>query len=192
MGTRHLVCIYHNGRFVVAQYGQHNGYPSATGVEVLRFLLTKGNIERLRENIHFVPPPKPYNREDYDSRGVAVLEQIASARKTVDTVFRLDFAKNGLFCEWAYVVDLDDGGALEVYQGSNHFHGATAGRFGEAGVVQQELKAKFAFDQLPSGEDEFVKACGEDEDADAEEDEEWTAEGLTEHNPARQQQQQQI
>ena len=191
MGTRHLICIYHNGRFVVAQYGGHDGYPSGAGMTILRFL-TKANIKRLREKIHFVPPPKPWAGEKYDSRGVAILKDVASARETIDHVFRLDFASNGLFCEWAYVVDLDGEGALEVYKGSNHFHGTTTGRFGEAGVVQQELKATFSFDKLPSAEDEFVKACGgddgEDEDADGEEDEEWMAEGLAEHNAARQQQ----
>jgi hypothetical protein len=88
------------------------------------------------------------------------------------------------------VVDLDGEGALEAYKGSKHFQGTTAGRFGEADVVQQELKATFSFDELPSAEDEFVKACGggdgEDEDADGEE---WTAEGLAEYNAARRQQQ---
>ena len=142
---------------------------------VLHFL-TKANIKRLREKIHFVPLPKPWAGEKYDSRGVAILKDVASARETIDHVFRLDFASNGLFCEWAYVVDLDGEGALEVYKGSKHFHGTTAGRFGEAGVVQQELKATFSFDKLPSAEDEFVKACGcddgEEEDGDGEEDEE--------------------
>jgi hypothetical protein len=44
MGTRHLICIYRNGRFVVAQYGHYDGCPSAAGTAVLRFLTTKGNI----------------------------------------------------------------------------------------------------------------------------------------------------
>ena len=192
MGTRHLICIYHNGRFAVAQYGGHDGYPSGAGMTILRFL-TKANIKRLREKIPFALPPKPWTGGDYDNRGVEILEDVASARETVERVFRLDFASDGAFCEWAYVVDLDGEGALEVYKGSNHFHGTTTGRFGEAGVVQQELKATFSFDKLPSAEDEFVKACGgddgEDEDADGEEDEEWMAEGLAEHNAARRQQQ---
>jgi hypothetical protein len=80
--------------------------------------------------------------------------------------FTLDFASNGLFCEWAYVVDLDNEGALKVYKGSRDYRGTTAGRFGEAGVVQQELKARFAFGGLPGGEEEFVRACGGYEDED--------------------------
>jgi len=165
MGTRHLICIYHNGRFVVAQYGQYDGHPSATGMAVLRFL-TQGNIKLLRDNIHFAPPPKPFNGEDeYDSRGVAILGDVATATETIDHVFRLDFACDGLFCEWAYVVDLDDAGALEVYKGV--FPGATvdtAGLFGKVGVVNQELRARYSFDQLPSCKDEFLEACGCDED----------------------------
>jgi hypothetical protein len=193
MGTRHLVCIYHNGRFVVAQYGQYDGYSSGTGMVILRFLLVKGNIECLRENIHFAPPSKPYNgKDDYSSRGAGILKDVGTAHETIDHVFRLDFASDGLFCGWAYVVDLDTG-ALEVYKGSSG-GGTTGGRFGEAGVVQQNLRARFSFDRLPSGEDEFVKACGDEgdeddeEDAEGEEDEEWMAEGLAEHNAARQQQ----
>jgi hypothetical protein len=167
MGTRHLICIYHNGRFAVAQYGHYDGYPSAAGMAVLRFLTIKANIQRLRDNMHFVPPPtKPLGQEG-DSRGVAILNDIATACEPLERVFfTLDFASNGLFCEWAYVVDLDNEGALKVYKGSRDYRGTTAGRFGEAGVVQQELKARFAFGGLPGGEEEFVRACGGYEDED--------------------------
>jgi hypothetical protein len=115
--------------------------------------------------MHFVPPPKkPLSQKDHDSRGVAILGDIASASETLERVFStLDFASDGLFCEWAYVVDLDgEEGALEVYKGSREgFCEATVGRFGEVGVVQQVLRARFSFG---GGEEEFVRACGGDHD----------------------------
>jgi hypothetical protein len=86
MGTRHLICIYHNGRFVVAQYGQYDGYPSGAGVLVLHFLTIKANIQRLRDNIHFVPPPTKPLGQDGDSRGVAILKDIATACETLERV----------------------------------------------------------------------------------------------------------
>jgi hypothetical protein len=167
MGTRHLVCIYHNGRIVIAQYGQLDGYPEEAGMAVLRFLLIEGNIKRLRDNIHLAPPP-PNSETETDAHimGAAILEEVATASETIRHSFELDFANDSLFCEWAYVVDLDDAGALEVYQGGR-FRGRTlVGRLAEAGIVWQTLRAKFAFDKLPGGEDEFVEACyadGEEE-----------------------------
>ena len=37
MGTRHLIAVYLNGEYKVAQYGQWDGYPSGVGVDVLEF-----------------------------------------------------------------------------------------------------------------------------------------------------------
>jgi hypothetical protein len=165
-GTRHLVCIYHKGAFVVAQYGAWDGFPEITGMTVLRFL-TPANIQRLRERIHLVPPPMPRNI-DHDSRAV---KEIASATRTVKHSFQLPFTSNGAMCEWCYVVDLD-AGALEVYRGQSagrvprqmppyrSVGFIRAERFAQAGVTGQVLQAVFRFDDLPGDEDAFMAACG--------------------------------
>ena len=165
MGTRHLVCIYHKGRFVVAEYGHCDGYPSAAGVEVLRFLRSAGNIRQLRDNTHFVrlrrSRPKD-GAEVWGRQGVSILDDVATASEPVKHFLNLEFASDGLFCEWAYVVDLD-GGALEAYQGEDVYEGNEcwrqneAGRFRRAGVVQQVLRAMFAFDALPESEDDLSR-----------------------------------
>jgi hypothetical protein len=49
MGTRHLVTVRNEGEYVVAQYGQWDGYPSGQGITILGFLNSEGNIEKLKE-----------------------------------------------------------------------------------------------------------------------------------------------
>ena len=51
MGTRNLVFVYYQGRFVLAQYGQWDGYPEGQGFTILAFLQTPLNIERLKAGL---------------------------------------------------------------------------------------------------------------------------------------------
>jgi hypothetical protein len=166
-GTRHLVCVYHHGAFVVAQYGAWDGFLEIAGLAVLRFL-TPENVLRLRERIHLVPPPVPRNVEP-DSKAVSILGKIASAKRAVKHSYQLGFASNGGMCAWCYVVDLD-AGVLEVYRGISAgrvprllppYRSVGAGRLAGFGVTQQVLQAVFSFDDLPGDEDAFMVACGD-------------------------------
>ena len=38
MGTRHLICVFKDGDYRVAQYGQFDGYPEGQGLDLLNFL----------------------------------------------------------------------------------------------------------------------------------------------------------
>ncbi|KAM0717013.1 hypothetical protein Q7P37_006865 [Cladosporium fusiforme] len=157
MGTRHIVCIWYKGRFVIAQYGHWDGHPEGAGVDVLEFI-TPGNIERLKAGLRFVKAiPGPCEGK---SLGAGILELVADAGGIVEASLDLGFASNGLFCEWAYVVDLD-AEVLEVYSGGSG-SGRVVGecRFAQAGVEQQVLKGVFAFAGLPN-EDDFVRICKE-------------------------------
>lgn len=170
MGTRHLVCIYHAGRFIVAQYGHYDGYPEGVGAgaTILKFLATPGNIARLRAGIPFIK----VEHEEGSLDGAEVLSTVAGAGERsaeVEVGFDLEFASDSLFCEWAYVVDLD-GEVLEVYQGGVRWDAKEAsvpdqGRFKEVGVCGQVHTATFAFAGLPD-EKGFVKACyqGQEDD----------------------------
>jgi len=51
MGTRHLICVFYNGRFVVAQYGNCDGYPEGQGRTLVKFLRDPGNIQRLKDGL---------------------------------------------------------------------------------------------------------------------------------------------
>jgi hypothetical protein len=118
MGTRHLICLYHNGRIVVAQYGGHDGHASHTGRQIMNALSSARYIQRLRANIHLIHYRASLSHGDYidDGIGICILDAIAYAREPVPHAFGLEFASDGAFCEWTYVVDLD-GEVLEVYRG---------------------------------------------------------------------------
>lgn len=72
------------------------------------------------------------------------------------------FAADSLFCEWAYVVDLDKR-QLEVYQGFNHTPLTEQDRFFYLQKNKEDkeyypikLVKSFSLDKLPSGKD-FLK-----------------------------------
>lgn len=62
----------------------------------------------------------------------------------------LKFASDGLFCEWAWVVDLDEN-VFQAYRGRATCHPSQAEhkqRFAEIGNTQQGLRATFKFTEL--------------------------------------------
>ena len=48
MGTRNITKVVHGGKVKLCQYGQWDGYPTITGVEVLEFV-KNGDFEALKE-----------------------------------------------------------------------------------------------------------------------------------------------
>jgi hypothetical protein len=110
---------------------------------------------------------------------VLLRETQGSFKLTLESGVILDgnsFASDSLFCEWGYVVDLDNN-VFEVYQGFNHV--PAVGRF--ASREEQEdggseyypitLVASFPLDDLPSSSD-FTKVVHDaTRDDDDEEDE---------------------
>ncbi|KAL2131325.1 hypothetical protein VTI74DRAFT_5264 [Chaetomium olivicolor] len=51
MGTRHLICVFYNGKFCLAQYGNCDGYPGGQGVTIVKFLRRPENIQRLKDGL---------------------------------------------------------------------------------------------------------------------------------------------
>lgn len=140
MGTRNLTIVHKNGEYKVAQYGQWDGYPEGLGATLLNFLKNV-NMDSFRnaiDNVSF------YTQEELEE----IDKQIDEARKVIPNyewqryyphlsrdcggdilnriVFKgvtkvknaIDFAADSLFCEWAYVIDLDTN-KFEVYKGFN-------------------------------------------------------------------------
>ena len=141
MGTRNLTIVHKNGEYKVAQYGQWDGYPEGLGVTLLNFLKNV-NMDSFRNAIDNVSFYTKEELEDIDkyiddmrkdipnyewqryfphlSRdcGGDILNRIVF--KGVDKVKNsINFAADSLFCEWAYVIDLDTN-KLEVYKGFNN------------------------------------------------------------------------
>lgn len=145
MGTRHLICIQQNNEYKVAQYGQWDGYPSGQGVDVLNFAknLDKDLFICKLENV-FSPTQEQidgwYKDAGHDGgdwltvtvaskfkeshpilsrdAGAGVLELILNSNHPLPLISSLNFAADSLFCEWAYVNDLDSN-TFEVFKGFN-------------------------------------------------------------------------
>lgn len=157
MGTRHLICIWQGNDWKLAQYGQWDGYPDGQGTAIVDFLreadlaLFKERVaksrmvteEDLRERwvLAGANPESKYVGMDvakaFSSRwpqldrdsGAATLKYIMSTEEPEVQPSSLNFAADSLFCEWAYVIDLD-AETFEVYEGfQNEPH--TDGRFHE-------------------------------------------------------------
>jgi len=148
MGTRHLICVFMGGIEVVAQYGQWDGYPSGQGKTILAFLRNKGfNVDKFKKQIKMVSfgtqeeiqkewaecgasantdwvdmPTADKHKKKYpqNSRdtGADILQIIYDTTEPLKLVDSIDFATDSLFCEWAYVIDLDKL-TFEVYKGFN-------------------------------------------------------------------------
>ncbi|OJD31028.1 uncharacterized protein BKCO1_5300061 [Diplodia corticola] len=131
MGTRHLVLVYYNGAYHIAQYGQFDGYPAGSGAQILRFISDPAKVAKLKavlsnaDAMLYTPTEEQCQQLDPEihpsmsiSTGGAILETVANATEPVPIIKEMWFLADQVSCEWVYCVDLDDG-VLEVYSGSN-------------------------------------------------------------------------
>lgn len=183
MGTRHLIVVIADGETRVAQYGQWDGYPSGQGVAVLEFLSSELNRAKLATAAPrcswisegdfkatwdaVIPGGIPASglvsweaseewarRNPHLSRdaGADILRLVADSGGLALQDSR-EFAADSLFCEGAYVVDLDAGN-FEVYKGFQE-KPHDAGRFAsmkpeKPGYWPVKLVATYRLDALPS------------------------------------------
>lgn len=193
MGTRHLICVVEGGDFKIAQYGQWDGYPSGQGVDVLSFLST-ADLAVFREKVRSLTWATEQDVMDsYAACGVEVIDgmiafndalekweaeypqysrgtgaKILSLVLDSDKPLRLKdsrtFAADSLFCEYAYVIDLD-ANTLEVYSGFQeqpHSLGRFAGSEPDRGYYPVALVKTWSLGDLPSEED-FLAALESEE-----------------------------
>lgn len=141
MGTRNLTIVKRNGEYKVAQYGQWDGYPSGQGVTVLEFAHKLNTINTRMEFIRKVDSVQVASAEylsDIDRRVedgeikdwrksypelsrdtcAEILDMIMEKPPGLKLKDDINFAADSLFCEWAYVIDLDEN-AFEAYVGFN-------------------------------------------------------------------------
>ena len=128
MGTRNLTMVICDKETKVAQYGQWDGYPSGQGATILKFLqnndlklfktkirdtafLTEEEIDKINKEGDWI------NKYPYLSRNVggSILQYIYD-NPPLKLVNQEKFAADSLFCEWAYVIDLDLD-TFEIYEG---------------------------------------------------------------------------
>lgn len=178
MGTRNLTMVYLNGEYKVAQYGQWDGYPEATGCLILKFLTGvkldyfKKAIEKVKEYtpeelakikstiaMNILPNWEQFHPSLDRDKGCKILSDITfnGVQKVKNNV---DFAGDSLFCEWAYVIDLDHN-TFEIYKGFNKEKLTEKDRFyflmkDGTEYYPVKLVASYNLDNLPP-EDVFLK-----------------------------------
>lgn len=198
MGTRNLTIVKMNDEYRVAQYGQWDGYPSGNGLTILQFLrVTK--MDAFRKQIaktRFItdeeikekwvqaganPDDKFVTLEVSNAfarffpelsrdTGADILTVIAmSEKEEIGLQNSINFARESLFCEWAYIVDLDKN-VLEVYKGFNKTPLTEEDTFymngySDDGYYPVKLIASYDIDNLPTSEN-FVKECEKREEDD--------------------------
>lgn len=137
MGTRNLTAVIYKGEPCIAQYGQWDGYPQGQGYTILDFLLSADLSvfkDKIEKYVSFIDEKKDKkylekidNTKDWDKKypylsrdmGGKILDYVYNLETKIKVFNKYDFASDSLFCEYAYVIDLDKN-TFEVYQGFNH------------------------------------------------------------------------
>lgn len=144
MGTRGLLVVVKDGAFKVAQYMQFDSYPEGVGSATFNFIKNE-MTPQFRYKVDLVKELSDSEVEDRwkqagaDGSGLVsmdVVERFNVSNAHLDRSFgakilsyiqnadlpevylSTSFAADSLFCEWAYVIDLDND-ILEVYKGFN-------------------------------------------------------------------------
>jgi len=187
MGTRNLTAVVKDGEYKVAQYGQWDGYLQGSGLDILNFLhciniskfseavdalrfYTKDELEdiyqlytdngsiisgSLNEQLWKTTPALKVISRDM---GSSVLWEIMKQGGDLKLKDESSFAKDSLFCEGCYVIDLDTN-MYEVYEGFNkepNTEGRFIGKVEDNGYAPVKLLGMYQLNNLPTAE-EFIK-----------------------------------
>jgi hypothetical protein len=123
MGTRNLTkVIDRNGKVVVAQYGQWDGYPAGQGLNALYHSHNASLIEANLHRVHFISNDEAENYNSIIAAsekpifelfptlsrdvGADILGYIAYATQDLPLSDNSEFEKDDLFCEAVYTIDL--------------------------------------------------------------------------------------
>lgn len=130
---------------MVAKYCQWDGYPGGQGIQALHFLRDEfdrdqfeaglqnvktihGDLQKRWAQVGAKDGRATMEQSDtfkerwpslHRDMGTDILPYIQESEGEVPVTDSLDFARDSLFCEWAYVVDLDEE-TFEVYKGFNN------------------------------------------------------------------------
>lgn len=137
MGTRNLTKVIKDGKVVVAQYGQWDGYPSGQGTTAFYAVNNPDTMAGLEANLNLIYYPSDSEREaivkpfldgslpgymTFDSgksfgeaypsltrdTGADILNFIANATEPVPLVLDIEFENDDVFCEGVFEVNLDN------------------------------------------------------------------------------------
>lgn len=152
--------VIKDGRTRVAHYGGFDGYPDGAGKEVVKFL-KKANLNRFKKQLDkcvLTRNTSGLTYSDYgDFGGVAILHLIQEdMNEKIYLPDSSDFVEDSLFCEWAYVIDLDNE-VLEIYKGFNKNPLTSADRFfpfmkPKSEYYPVKMMKSYSFSELPEPE----------------------------------------
>ena len=151
MGTRHFTGVILNGQYKIAQYGQFDGYPEGQGRVVLDFLsnadmrmfeyklknckfVDRNTVRRCyiaagdspENNTGFVDHETAERFEEMwpslsRNTGAEILYLVYESANDVPLQDSHDFLNDDLFCQFAYVINLDEGVLYCYANGKNLF-----------------------------------------------------------------------
>ncbi len=197
MGTRNLEVVILGGEIRVAQYCQWDGYPDGQGMTVLDFLREEMNLETFKTKVLAcswikekelkklwvsvgASPKSDMVSMDISKKfsekypwlhrdcGAKVLKMIQDSESGLQLQNDANFAGDSIFCEWAYVIDLDKN-ALEVYKGFNNKQLTENDRFyslqeSDSEYYPIKMVKSYSLENLPEPDD-FVADFKEEEEA---------------------------
>jgi len=193
MSTRGAYGFVQDGKYKVT-YNQSDSYPSGLGQEVVNFVksvVESEALDTLKERVKavkLVDESKPATKAEIkryekfyqnvssgaktewycllrDLQGVSLLEHILSG-EVEHMIDSSEFVKDSLFCEWAYIIDLNRN-TFDVYQGYQHDpqEGNVFGvEAGEGGYYPVKLIASFPLTNIPDDWQKQVEQAGEKDD----------------------------
>ena len=129
-----------------------------TGLPYIKVLETRNQFSQQVDDDDQAPFPSLASlSRDTGAKILGIVAQ-ATEQNAVPIVKELEFVNDGVFCEWAYVIDLDEK-VLEVFTGTfgseRRNLTADAERFKEVGGGQVGLLQSIPFSGLPTTRREF-------------------------------------
>jgi hypothetical protein len=136
MGTRNLTMVFKDGKYVVAQYGQWDGYPDGQGLNALTFLRDQLDREKFFDGLSRIcePDQRLIDRINaHIERGgrvsdicpslsrdtcAKILGVIQESTGPIPLRLDVDYAGDSLSCEWIWLADFDKG-TFEALKGFN-------------------------------------------------------------------------
>jgi hypothetical protein len=151
MSTRGAVGFKLDGKYKVA-YNHFDSYPSFLGAQVLDFCESMANPGCKRQLVHQVAGLKETNVRKETAEGIDFLwGTFDGSVREFQQYF--SFISDGLFCEYAYIIDLDEM-ELKFYRGCRDKAGESDLPFpmvpDGSGYYPCHLKFSLPFDNLPS------------------------------------------
>ena len=96
--------------------------------------------------------------EQHRNTGYKILKMIADSQTPLYLTNSFDFAAETVWCEWAYVIDLDNG-EFQTYESRSN---GSQGIFARLGENTVKMVAAYGLDELPSDEEYMMQWNPED------------------------------